>query len=200
MFGINNGQHLFNNNNYTNTNINTNYAYNNDTSNIFKQNSNNSLLIRNNQNTNEKNNINYHTSENSEKYSENSEKYSENSEKYSENSENSKNIKNNIAELNNTIDSFKKEIDELKNLIKLQLKINNNKSNGIYIKCNLHEHLLKETVVTDVLDVYTNGFVCDNCNYKQHNINEKFYHCQECSSISGLGNYDLCIECVKKYF
>ena len=121
------------------------------------------------------------------------------------NLKNSNEIISCIKDVTNITDDEKKNITEILNTQKCDYDAVENlrkyiKSNGIYIKCNLHEHLLKETVVTDLLDVYTNGFVCDNCNYKQHNINEKFYHCQECSSISGLGNYDLCIECVKKYF
>ena len=201
MFGISNGQTLFtppmsndyNNNTHTTTN-NLHNNTNNDISNIFtrnlRSNVKTSLLIENKpEDTKTNNYYNYNNSENSDRSSEHSE-YS----KHTTNSQNS------IDELKNTIDSFKKDIDELKNLIKLQIKVNSNKSNGIYIKCNLHEHLLKETIVNDLLDVYNSGFVCDNCNYKQHNINEKFYHCQECNSVSGIGNYDLCVECVKKHF
>lgn len=196
MFGINNQQNLFTH--HISSNI------NNDTSNIFTRNSPNRnitprLLVENKPEDITTNNYySYTNSENSDRSSKHSE-YSKNTIN-SENNENNENNINNINEFKNTIDSFKKEIDELKNLIKLQIKINSNKNNGVYIKCNLHEHLLKETVVCDLLDVYKSGFVCDNCNYKQHNINEKFYHCQECSSISGIGNYDLCIECVKKHF
>jgi len=190
MFGINNQQNLFTQHISNNTN--------NDTSNIFtrnlsNRNTTNRLLIENKPEDITTNNYySYTNSENSDRSSEHSE--------YSKYTINSQNKQNSIDELKNTMNSFKKEIDDLKKLIKLQIKVNNNKSNGVYIKCNLHEHLLKETVVNDLLDVYNSGFVCDNCNYKQNNINEKFYHCQECSSISGIGNYDLCIECVKKHF
>ena len=41
-------------------------------------------------------------------------------------------------------------------------------NNGIYIKCNLHEHMLKEQTVHNLKGVYLkvvylNGFICDNC-------------------------------------
>lgn len=110
-------------------------------------------------------------------------------------------IENNTKEINslkNTIDNFKKDIDEIKKFTKLQVKTNY--ETGIYVKCTKHNHLLKECTISELSDIYNNGFCCDCCHYKQQNINEKFYHCNECSSISGLGNYDLCFNCVNNSF
>ena len=99
-----------------------------------------------------------------------------------------------LTELKNTIEDLKKNIDEIKNFTKFQIK--NNYETGIYVKCNKHNHLLKECTINDLNNIYSNGFCCDYCNYRQQNISEKFYHCDECSSICGLGNYDLCFNCV----
>lgn len=99
-----------------------------------------------------------------------------------------------LTELKNTIEDLKRNIDEIKNFTKLQIK--NNYETGIYVKCNKHNHLLKECTINDLNDIYSNGFSCDYCKYRQQNISEKFYHCDECSSICGLGNYDLCFNCV----
>lgn len=57
-------------------------------------------------------------------------------------------------------------IDEFKNV--LIENNNNNNNNGIYIKCNLHKHMLKEQTVHNLKGVYLkvvylNGFICDNC-------------------------------------
>ena len=129
----------------------------------------------------------------------------ENSNNENSNNENSNNEYNNIentniehnrelTELKNTIEDLKKNIDEIKNFTKLQIK--NNYETGIYVKCNKHNHLLKECTINDLSNIYSNGFCCDYCKYRQQNISEKFYHCDECSSICGLGNYDLCFNCV----
>ena len=103
-------------------------------------------------------------------------------------------FKNIIDELKSELkNDIKKEISELKNLL---IKNNNN---GIYVKCSLHEHLLKEQTIHNLKGVYLNGFLCDNCGYKQQNIIEKFYNCNECKSNlqNGQGGFDLCITCVK---
>lgn len=110
---------------------------------------------------------------------------------------NSEAVDNEINELKKSIDDFKndikKEMIELKNLL---IKNNNN---GIYVKCSLHEHLLKEQTIHNLKGVYLNGFVCDHCGYKQQNVIEKFYNCNECKSNlqNGQGGFDLCITCVK---
>tara|TARA_B100001173_G_C15981051_1_gene544533 strand:+ start:300 stop:923 length:624 start_codon:yes stop_codon:yes gene_type:complete len=115
-------------------------------------------------------------------------------------------LNNEISLLRNVIDELKselkseikKEISELKNVLIENNNNNNNNNNGIYVKCNLHEHMLKEQTVDNLKGVYLNGFVCDNCGYKQQNIIEKFYNCNECkSNLEGGGGFDLCITCVK---
>lgn len=68
---------------------------------------------------------------------------------------------------------------------------------GVYVYCRLHNHFLRETLVIELGSSYYNGFICDNCNYQQKNINEKFYQCGECNSeVSKSGNFDLCSHCV----
>ena len=57
--------------------------------------------------------------------------------------------------------------------------------------------MLKEETIHNLKGVYLNGFVCDNCGYKQQNIIEKFYNCIECRSDLGHGCFDLCTTCVK---
>ena len=49
--------------------------------------------------------------------------------------------------------------------------------------------MLKEQTVHNLKGVYLkvvylNGFICDNCWYKQQNIIEKFYNCNECVKIT----------------
>jgi len=92
------------------------------------------------------------------------------------------------------------EINSLKELVnimnkKLELLINKPQNEVIYVACNLHNHLLKETTNEELGNNYTTGFICDNCKYKQTKLNEKFYHCSSCMSNMG-GNYDLCLNCV----
>ena len=120
------------------------------------------------------------------------------------NSDNSKKI--DILKHNNEdeIDDLKNILNELKAEFKKEIndltkKLIKNNSNGIYVKCSLHEHILKEHTVHNLKGVYLNGFICDNCGYKQQNIVEKFYHCSDCiCSINNVqGGFDLCTTCVQ---
>lgn len=109
---------------------------------------------------------------------------------------------NEISKLKNTIESLKEDILIIKSYTKPEDKKEKEKKNsiienGIYVKCNAHQHLLKECTIYNLSNIYNNGFSCDICNYKQQSSNEKFYHCNECNSLSGLGNFDLCANCVK---
>ena len=118
-------------------------------------------------------------------------------------------IHSELNTLKNEFDIMKEELNELKktyNDITNHEKSDNlennasteNISSGVYIKCNIHPHLLKETTIHTLDNIYYNGFVCDSCNYKQRDPYEKFYHCLTCKSESSIGNFDLCMSCVKK--
>ena len=68
---------------------------------------------------------------------------------------------------------------------------------SIFVVVRIHNHFLRETLVIELDSSYYNGFMCDNCNYQQKDINEKFYQCDECNSeVSKCGNFDLCSHCV----
>lgn len=94
---------------------------------------------------------------------------------------------NYIKKMNETLNLF---ISNISNLVELKDK----PKSKVYIACKLHQHLLLEVNLNDMNGLYCNGFVCNNCNYQQKNIDEKFYHCSCCNSNPG---YNVCQNCIK---
>jgi tRNA nucleotidyltransferase/poly(A) polymerase len=93
------------------------------------------------------------------------------------------------------IDKLESELNDFK--CKSPNNITEKIKTGVYVYCRLHNHFLRETLVIELDSSYYNGFMCDNCNYQQKDINEKFYQCGECNSeVSKSGNFDLCSHCV----
>lgn len=109
---------------------------------------------------------------------------------------------NKILEELNVLKNKIEKIDKLESeLYDFKCKSPNNITGkiktGVYVYCRLHNHFLRETLVIELDSNYYNGFMCDNCNYQQKDINEKFYQCGECNSeVSKCGNFDLCSHCV----
>lgn len=109
---------------------------------------------------------------------------------------------NKILEELNVLKKKIEKIDKLESeLNDFKCKSSNNMTEkiktGVYVYCRLHNHFLRETLVIELDSSYYNGFMCDNCNYQQKDINEKFYQCGECNSKVGkCGNFDLCSHCV----
>ena len=180
------------------------FSFNNFSQNTHTENSNseNSSFI-----TNKSNIFSQNKSENSNIFSQNK---SENSNIFSQNNIEGGNNKIDIIKYinqsneNDEINELKTMLNELKTEFKKEINIlknelNKNNNNGIYVKCSLHEHMLKEQTIYNLKGVYLNGFVCDNCGYKQQNMIEKFYNCSKCKcNFEGAhGGFDLCITCVK---